>query len=324
MTLRTRVSFGASSATLASTAAGRLELFQRVRQNPPRRRSPGRNGVAVGAGLASPWFEESRSWSWIVAPRLAGYPRIGGLPDASVDTPSAVRRPRRAAPCDSFSPPPRVPRRLAGDGGRSRRRRSIGTFESYCQMIAKVSSSTTRSSPRGAQFTRVDLVGPLRYELVRIRRRFWSEDGKEARKAFIDHETHQGPTRTYSWQFENFFSTPTPAPGSRTTASPRIRGAEKRSNPSAGARRGRLHATRLATKSHDPRAVCDAMSATHTPSSSSSSSDVTDEAAARGIVERIVARFRWRRRFGIFRSGAAGPPPPTATGRIARGPFRGR
>ena len=61
-------------------------------------------------------------------------------------------------------------------------------FKEYCQSLTKLSPITARLSKRVVKraTTTIDLAGQLRYELTNIRMAFSSEDGKEARQAFLE------------------------------------------------------------------------------------------------------------------------------------------
>ena len=150
----------------------------------------GINGVAVGAGLALALAADIR----IVAKSarlMAGYPRIGGSPDGgltfslpqaigyeqamrfllenrSVDGAEAVS----LGLCGEVVDDAELPARLAA----------------YCRGLTERSPITMRLTKRGlVSATRsIDLQAQLRFELANIRRAFGSEDGREARAAFLE------------------------------------------------------------------------------------------------------------------------------------------
>jgi enoyl-CoA hydratase/carnithine racemase len=150
----------------------------------------GINGVAVGAGLSLAMGADIR----IIkrgARLMAGYPRIGGSPDGglSYTLPQAMNYEQglrfllenRTVEGDEA-----VRLGLAGevvDDDRFEER-----FKEYCQSLTKLSPITARLSKRVVKraTATVDLEGQLRYELVNIRMAFGSEDGKEARQAFLE------------------------------------------------------------------------------------------------------------------------------------------
>jgi len=61
-------------------------------------------------------------------------------------------------------------------------------FAEYCQQLTQLSPITARLTKRGvAHATRdIDVEAQMRYELQNIGRAFSSEDGKEARRAFME------------------------------------------------------------------------------------------------------------------------------------------
>ena len=61
-------------------------------------------------------------------------------------------------------------------------------FREYCQSLTKLSPITARLTKRDLQkaTTAIDLEQQLRYEISNIGKAFASEDGQEARKAFIE------------------------------------------------------------------------------------------------------------------------------------------
>ena len=61
-------------------------------------------------------------------------------------------------------------------------------FAEYCQQLTQLSPITARLTKRGvAKATHdIDVEAQMRYELQNIGRAFSSEDGKEARRAFME------------------------------------------------------------------------------------------------------------------------------------------
>jgi 2-(1,2-epoxy-1,2-dihydrophenyl)acetyl-CoA isomerase len=150
----------------------------------------GINGVAVGAGLSLAMAADIR----IIARSarlMAGYPRIGGSPDGGLtfSLPQAIgyeQAMRFMLENRTVTGDEAVALGMAGEvvdddklGAR---------LQEYCAMLATRSPLTLRLTKRGIhRATRgVDLEGQLRYELANIRRAFASEDGREARQAFLD------------------------------------------------------------------------------------------------------------------------------------------
>ena len=150
----------------------------------------GINGVAVGAGLALAMGGDLKIMAES-ARLMAGYPRIGGSPDGglsftlgqSLGYEQAMRflLENRTVLGPEALAMGMVGEVVADDEFESR-------FRAYCQQIATVSPITARSTKRVVRnATRhQDLEGHLRYELTNIRRAFGSQDGKEARNAFIE------------------------------------------------------------------------------------------------------------------------------------------
>jgi 2-(1,2-epoxy-1,2-dihydrophenyl)acetyl-CoA isomerase len=150
----------------------------------------GINGVAVGAGLSLALAADIR----IVARGarlMAGYPRIGGSPDGGLTftLPQAIgyeQAMRFLLENRSVEGPEAVALGLAGevvdDDALSAR------LQAYCRMLTERSPITLRLTKRGlAAATRsIDLPAQLRFEVANIRRAFASEDGLEARKAFLE------------------------------------------------------------------------------------------------------------------------------------------
>jgi 2-(1,2-epoxy-1,2-dihydrophenyl)acetyl-CoA isomerase len=149
----------------------------------------GLNGVAVGAGLSLAMAADIR----IAAEStrlIAGYPRIGGSPDGGLSwtLPQAVGyeqamrfllENRTVAGAEALE--------LGMVGEVVPDERFDSRFEEYCQSLTLLSPLTGRLTKRVVRrATRIDLEDHARYELQSIGRAFGSEDGKEARKAFME------------------------------------------------------------------------------------------------------------------------------------------
>ncbi|MBV8683243.1 MAG: enoyl-CoA hydratase/isomerase family protein [Caulobacteraceae bacterium] len=150
----------------------------------------GINGVAVGAGLGLAMATDVR----IVARSarlMAGYTRIGGSPDAglTITLPQAMgyehairfMMENRTVQGDEA-----VALGMAGevvDDAKLEER-----LAAYCQQLCEWSPITLRLLKRGMvkALATSDLETQLRYEVANIRVAFGSEDGKEARKAFLE------------------------------------------------------------------------------------------------------------------------------------------
>lgn len=150
----------------------------------------GINGVAVGAGLGLAMACDVRIMSQ-TARLIAGYPRVAGSPDAglswtlvrSMGYERAFRflledRPVGAEEALQLGMVSEV---VEADAFEAR-------FTEYVESLTRLSPITARLSKRvllrAVQLP--DLEGHVRYEFANIRRAFASEDGKEARQAFIE------------------------------------------------------------------------------------------------------------------------------------------
>ena len=150
----------------------------------------GINGVAVGAGLGLAMATDVR----IVARSarlMAGYTRIGGSPDAglTITLPQAMgyeQAMRFMMENRTVGGEEAVALGMAGevvDDAELQAR-----LAAYCARLCEWSPITLRLLKRGmvrAQET-TDLESQLRYEVANIRVAFGSEDGREARKAFLE------------------------------------------------------------------------------------------------------------------------------------------
>lgn len=150
----------------------------------------GINGVAVGAGLSLAMSADIRLMKRS-ARLMAGYPRIGGSPDGglSYTLPEAMNYEQglrfllenRTVEGDEAC-------RLGMVGEVVDDERFEERFKEYCQSLTRLSPITARLSKRVVKraTATIDLASQLRYELVNIRMAFSSEDGQEARRAFLE------------------------------------------------------------------------------------------------------------------------------------------
>lgn len=150
----------------------------------------GINGVAVGAGLGLAMATDVR----IVAKSarlMAGYTRIGGSPDAglTITLPQAMgyeRAMRFMMENRTLNGEEAVAWGMAGevadDAGFGER------LAAYCQELCAWSPITLRLLKRGmvSACEGTDMEQQLRYEVSNIRRAFGSQDGQEARRAFLE------------------------------------------------------------------------------------------------------------------------------------------
>ena len=150
----------------------------------------GVNGVAVGAGLGLAMATDVR----IVARSarlMAGYTRIGGSPDAglTITLPQAMgyeRAMRFMMENKTLLGEEAVAWGMAGeavdDADFAER------LAAYCQQLCEWSPITLRLLKRGLtrSYETTDWESQLRFEVANIGRAFRSEDGQEARKAFLE------------------------------------------------------------------------------------------------------------------------------------------
>ncbi|MGH6909298.1 MAG: enoyl-CoA hydratase/isomerase family protein [Phenylobacterium sp.] len=150
----------------------------------------GINGVAVGAGLGLAMATDVRLVA-ASARLMAGYTRIGGSPDAglTITLPQAIgyeQAMRFMMENRTVNGAEAVALGMAGevvdDAGFADR------LAAYCEELCAWSPITLRLLKRGVakSFETSDLETQLRYEVSNIRRAFGSEDGQEARKAFLE------------------------------------------------------------------------------------------------------------------------------------------
>ena len=149
----------------------------------------GLNGVAVGAGLALAMAADICIAAESVR-LIAGYPRIGGSPDGglswtlsqAVGYEQAMRflLENRTVGADEALALGMVGEVVPDERFPSR-------FEEYCQSLTQLSPITGRLTKRVVRrATAIDLESQARYELLNIGKAFASEDGQEARRAFIE------------------------------------------------------------------------------------------------------------------------------------------
>ena len=150
----------------------------------------GINGVAVGAGLGLAMATDVRLIAKS-ARLMAGYTRIGGSPDAglTVTLPQAMGYERAMR----FMMENRT---LVGDEavawGMAGEAVDDAAFAerlaAYCQELCAWSPITLRLLKRGIarSYETTDIESQLRFEVANIGRAFRSEDGQEARRAFLE------------------------------------------------------------------------------------------------------------------------------------------
>jgi len=150
----------------------------------------GINGVAVGAGLGLAMATDVRLIARS-ARLMAGYTRIGGSPDAglTITLPQAMgyeKAMRFMMENRTVTGEEAVTWGMAGeavdDAGFAER------LAAYCQELCAWSPITLRLLKRGMARSAegTDLESQLRFEVANIRKAFGSEDGQEARRAFLE------------------------------------------------------------------------------------------------------------------------------------------
>ena len=153
----------------------------------------GINGVAVGAGLGLAMATDVRLIAKS-ARLMAGYTRIGGSPDAglTITLPQAMgyeRAMRFMMENRTVTGEEAVAWGMAGeavdDAGFEAR------LAAYCDSLCAWSPITLRLLKRGMakSYETTDMEAQLRLEVANIRVAFASEDGKEARRAFLEKRT---------------------------------------------------------------------------------------------------------------------------------------
>jgi 2-(1,2-epoxy-1,2-dihydrophenyl)acetyl-CoA isomerase len=150
----------------------------------------GINGVAVGAGLGLAMACDVRLIAHS-ARLMAGYTRIGGSPDAglTITLPQAMGYERAMR----FMMENRtVTGHEAVDWGMAGEAVADAEFDArlaaYCDQLCEWSPITLRLLKRGIakSYESTDMEQQLRYEVANIGRAFRSEDGQEARRAFLE------------------------------------------------------------------------------------------------------------------------------------------
>jgi 2-(1,2-epoxy-1,2-dihydrophenyl)acetyl-CoA isomerase len=150
----------------------------------------GVNGVAVGAGLSLAMAADIRLAAESVR-LIAGYPRIGGSPDGglswtlsqAVGYEQAMRfllENRTVGAAEALE--------LGMVGEVVPDDRFEERFGAYCQSLTNLSPITARLTKRVVRRATAlgDPEAHFRYELQNIRNAFRSEDGQEARQAFME------------------------------------------------------------------------------------------------------------------------------------------
>lgn len=150
----------------------------------------GINGVAVGAGLGLAMATDVRLIA-SSARLMAGYTRIGGSPDAglTITLPQAMgyeRAMRFMMENRTLTGEEAVAWGMAGEVVADDKLE--GRLAEYCAQLCEWSPITLRLLKRGMvkSYESNDMEQQLRYEVSNISRAFGSQDGKEARKAFLE------------------------------------------------------------------------------------------------------------------------------------------
>jgi 2-(1,2-epoxy-1,2-dihydrophenyl)acetyl-CoA isomerase len=150
----------------------------------------GLNGVAVGAGLSLAMAADIRLAAESVR-LIAGYPRIGGSPDGGLSwtLPQAIGYEQAMRfLLENRTVGAEEALRLGMVGEVVPDDRFQGRFEEYCQSLTDLSPITARLTKRVVRRATAlaDAEGHMRYELLSIGKAFSSEDGREARRAFME------------------------------------------------------------------------------------------------------------------------------------------
>lgn len=150
----------------------------------------GINGVAVGAGLGLAMATDVRLVAHS-ARLMAGYTRIGGSPDAglTITLPQIMgyeRAIRFMMENRTVTGAEALAWGMAGEAVEDAK--FAARLREYCQSLCDWSPITLRLLKRGMvkSMEGNDMEQQLRYELSNIRIAFSSEDGREARKAFLE------------------------------------------------------------------------------------------------------------------------------------------
>ncbi len=150
----------------------------------------GLNGVAVGAGFSLAMAADIRLAAESVR-LIAGYPRIGGSPDAGLSwtLPQAIGYEQAMRfLLENRTVGAEEALRLGLVGEIVPDDRFAERFEEYCQSLTNLSPITARLTKRVVRRATAlaDAEAHFRYELQNIRKAFSSEDGSEARQAFFE------------------------------------------------------------------------------------------------------------------------------------------
>lgn len=150
----------------------------------------GLNGVAVGGGLSLALAADIRLMARS-ARILAGYPRIGGSPDGGMTfTLSQLIGYEQAMRflLENKTVDAEEALRLGIVGEVVDDERFQERLAEYCQQLAQVSPITSRLTKRTVSkaTTAIDLEAQMRLEIRSIGLAFGSQDGQEARKAFLE------------------------------------------------------------------------------------------------------------------------------------------
>ncbi len=150
----------------------------------------GINGVAVGAGLGLAMACDARLIAKS-ARLMAGYTRIGGSPDAglTITLPQNMgyeRALRFMMENRTVTGEEAIAWGMAGEAVDDDK--FAARLEEYCATLCEWSPITLRLLKRGIakSYETTDMEAQLRLEVANIGRAFGSEDGKEARKAFLE------------------------------------------------------------------------------------------------------------------------------------------
>jgi 2-(1,2-epoxy-1,2-dihydrophenyl)acetyl-CoA isomerase len=150
----------------------------------------GLNGVAVGAGLSLAMAADVRLMA-SSARLIAGYPRIGGSPDGGLSwiLPQAIGYEQAMRfLLENRTVGAEEALRLGMVGEVVPDERFAERFAAYCQSLTRLSPITARLTKRVVRRATAlaDADAQMRYELHSIGRAFASDDGKEARRAFVE------------------------------------------------------------------------------------------------------------------------------------------
>jgi len=150
----------------------------------------GINGVAVGAGLGLAMATDVRLIAKS-ARLMAGYTRIGGSPDAglTITLPDAMGYEQAMRfMMENRTVMGEEAVRLGMAGECVDDEAFAGRLADYCESLCAWSPITLRLLKRGmSKWAETgDMEGQLRFEVSNIRKAFGSEDGQEARRAFLE------------------------------------------------------------------------------------------------------------------------------------------